>query len=613
MKIFRKYLYLFACTLVIGIIVLYCALMSESLSIHFTLCGSDGVHEITLYESGDGGLHLFLPSYAELGQVKISNSSNNKLILGDVELTDDVDCGMFELDTPYTLRGGIRTQKTLYFHRSANVATMFIDTESGTMARIHQDKSHRETASILLYNEDGTVDCVDSQSTIKGRGNMTWEYDKRPYSLTLSSDKDLLGMGAATNWILLANAADETNMNNKLVLDMGKQAGFAWTPDYAYVDVYLNGEYSGLYMLIERLEEGPERLDIDTASGAFLCKIDLESRWNMHRNPFKTESGRTVEITFPKVLSDAEAARIQEQVNQMERAILSDADLSLVENINLDSWVSRYLIDEIAANIDSDLISSYFYQSDGVIYAGPLWDYDMVLGNHNRNQEPTAFIAKTRTLTEGSHSEYYSVLYENESFYKRMVELYREKFRPVLEEMIQGGIMEEYEKIATASRLNSIRWEAMYDVIQGWGEDLVCTPEGVTEYLTERVAFLDKAWLDGVEFCTVQFDLASRKMYWNISVEKGTPLETDYVDFENTVWIDRDTGEVFDPSQPITKSAHYIKQPVPGNGKRATTLATWDYVVFASVAFLGMLLLAAVAADILRRRKERRLTNGSRV
>jgi hypothetical protein len=83
---------------------------------------------------------------------------------------------------------------------------------------------------------------------------------------------------------------------------LASRLGLVWTPECRYVDLYLNGEYSGLYLLVEKLEVADARLTLDSARGDFLCKFDLEFRRDTLRNPFLTNAGRTVELTYPETL-----------------------------------------------------------------------------------------------------------------------------------------------------------------------------------------------------------------------------------------------------------------------------------------------------------------------
>ena len=75
----------------------------------------------------------------------------------------------------------------------------------------------------------------------------------------------------------------------------------------------------------------------------------------------------------------------------MEEIIFSGEDLRNSTIIDLDSWIRRYLIDEISGNVDSDHASSYFYYTDGLFYAGPVWDYDLAFGNSDQVPDPVSF------------------------------------------------------------------------------------------------------------------------------------------------------------------------------------------------------------------------------
>ena len=607
MKYIKKYIYIFVCTILLLFVAVFIAskvrLPFNAFSIYIE---NDLItNEVSVYHEGKQNYYVFLPSYADLDQVKISLNSRQEVSIGDVTLYDGMDCSCFELEVPYEFSFQGQKNATIWFYQSENVATMYIDTATGSMDRIHEDKNYEENASIMLYTEEGVVNYSDEESTLKGRGNATWELDKRPYLLTLSAEGNLLEMGEATTWVLLSNAYDETNLNNKLIFDLASRVGFRWTPDSRWVDVYLNGEYNGLYLLTEKIEVHENRLNIDTNSGDFLCKIDLKGRWQTLCNPFLTKYGRTVEISYPKILTEANDDTVKQLVNQMEEMILSGADLSNTDFIDMDSWVRRYLIDEISGNIDSDIASSYFYFMDGTFYAGPVWDYDMVLGNSIRNEEAFAFIAKNLKKSNGTMSPYYGALYVNESFYGRMQEIYRTEFRPVIQQIIDYEIDNFAAHIHKASQMNSMRWRKMHVMIQRWFPNTAQTPIGMKAYLTDRIRLLDSAWLEGIVFCTVQFESSPGGAYWNISVEQGSCLETTYMDLVSTVWIDNATGKPFDFSQPIVSDMILSKQTEEIQSEEELNDET-VYIAWVSVAALLVLLIGLARVDMTRRVKDRR-------
>lgn len=613
----KKYIYWLLCSAVLLALLLLCIKVdTDTSTLRFCI---EQDHEISIFESDDGQHYVFLPSYAKMETLRIVLPSGWEASLGGVPLENNMSCETFEPETPYPLFVNNQYVSELLFYQSANVSTMYIDTLSKTMDHIHEDKNNSEAASVALYTPEGILNSSDNIATFKGRGNATWVIsEKRPYLLTLSSGKDLLNMGAAKKWILLANSLDRTNLNNKLVMDLAREAGLRWTPECRYVDLYLNGEYNGLYLLCERAEIGTSRLDLDTNSGDFLCKIDSFSRMELLSNPFKTNTGRTIEITSPDIVTRNFKSTITDSVNHMEEIIMSNSDLTKADDFDLDSWVRKYLIDEISGNLDADRISSYFYFSDGIFYGGPIWDYDMTFGNHNpRNLDPHAFIAKT-TSASGGGPIYYDALYSNESFYNRVVELYQSDFLPLLNQMLDSGISTLAAEIQSAATMNTIRWPE--PSVEGW--NVRCTVDDLINYLNVRVSFLNSTWIDGTEYCTLQFATPPNGESWHISVQKGTLLATDYLDLESTTWINRITGDVVDFSQPITSDMWLELQPdaedatepvveaivaeTPVQESQAEPLVTKDYISMLSIAVFLLLLFLLWIVDSRQRKTERK-------
>ena len=360
MNRFLQKVYVLIATLVLTLGAAYVATKESAEPLYFRVQTESGQQNISIYDAQDGNCYVFLPSCAELEDVQVVLSRGQNYWLDEIRLSDKMTCEGFELERPYCYSVNGQSDSVLWFYRSENVASLHIDTVSGEMTDIHNDKDHEEYASMSLYLPDGTLSHMDDRSRLKGRGNSSWDQDKRPYLLKLSSDESLLGMGSAKKWVLLANAYDETNLNNKLVFDLASQVGFEWSPDSRYVDLYLNGQYRGLYLLTEKVELHPSRLNLDTDSGEFLCKVDTWDRRVDLQHYFESWLGRIIEICDVDVLPDETFDYITYLVYLMEQDFTSGMNLADSETMDLDSWVRRYLIDEISGNIDSDLTSCYF-------------------------------------------------------------------------------------------------------------------------------------------------------------------------------------------------------------------------------------------------------------
>ncbi len=147
--------------------------------------------------------------------------------------------------------GGRKTDsRTVIFLYTENVPSMYINTESGSMEAVDNDKSKEtsETADYRIRMTDGTQDAAGS-CTIKGRGNSTWGREKHPYNLKLASEDTLLGMGNCTKYALLANYWDSTQTRQYYAFNTAEKLGLAYTPQEKFVNLYLNGRYQSLYLL----------------------------------------------------------------------------------------------------------------------------------------------------------------------------------------------------------------------------------------------------------------------------------------------------------------------------------------------------------------------------
>lgn len=592
-KIFRTHwpILLLACLLLSLLILTQSAADGRIAIAHAEITGEAGKRNIDLWENEEGSCFLFLPSGCALSDVVIRLDTTAAVTIDGNQIQDGQSLADFETGKTYIMDAGL-TSCSFQILQSANVATLYLDTASGSVKAIHADKNNSESVSVTLVTAQGRLDYSGDNCTIRGRGNSTWVYEKRPYLLRFTETADLLGMGTASKWVLLANATDESNLRNKLIYDLAAQTGIYWTPQCEYVDVYLNGEYAGLYLLAERVEVGENRLSIADDPDSFLCKLDLITRLATLENPIVTASGRAVEITDPENIPAAHTDAIAARVQQMENAILGG---QIEDVLDLDSWVIRLLIDEITENLDGDRASSYFYYTGGKFYAGPIWDYDHIWGTRDTNLNPEALLATSRLKAPDKATPYNNALYENPVFYQRMVEIYKTTLLPLFQELTDGGIEALGEEVSAASTMNSIRWRHMYDQWK-WRKT---TSADLTDFLTQRLTFLNSVWLQDEKYYSVQVEIGEDLNYLNFVVRPGETFdrlsEVVVPGISNPVWMDSITGEVFREDQPIIRDIHLnLVQSAPSVNPYKDTVIVLCYV--------GIILLGIVTAIFFDRR-----------
>lgn len=587
MRYIKKYIYWLSLSLILITLLLYGVLSTEATLPEFRLPNGES---LSIFQSEDGVCYVFLPAYAAPEQ--LTAVCPDAFTLNGISIENGSLCSDIALDTAYRLEVPGFAPTTLRFCRSANVPSLHINTRSGSMTQIHSDQSHEEESRMSLYTADGILHCTDSLCTLQGRGNSTWLSKKKPYTLTLSTASGLLGMSESTKWTLLANSFDQTNLRNKLVLDFAERVGPGWAPSGEFVDVYFNGTYFGLYLLTEGIGTAADQLELDFTSGEFLCTTSFETS-----NTFLSSLNRNIEVCVPKSMSPADLQRIQALVAEMEQMITSGADLQKLPTFDLDSWVRRYLIDELFCNIDADRASSYFYCKDGVFLAGPIWDYDVTMGNNNVNREPTAFYAKTYRKYSGYLSPYYHHLYQNPSFYQAVCRIYRTEYLPAIEQLLNDHLPALSARIAAAAQMNALRWQTSIE------------PAGfLADYLRKRTDFLTSTWVDGTEYCTVQFQVDTFSGYRGYSVPKGTLLDLTNTDLIDTDWIISSTGERFDPALPVTEDlvlTAQAKAVPPPSVPESGFIDTQTLLTGASLFLFGLFLAILLRTDHHRRRQEK--------
>ena len=313
----------------------------------------------------------------------------------------------------YETKAQLTTQLT-------NLPTLYITT-SEEKPIVSKDEYLPGTLTIAAPT--GTVGAYSGPIEIRGRGNSTWQMEKKPYRIKLPEKYRMLDMPAnAKNWVLLANYADKTLMRNALAFEISKMVGLPYSLPYRFVDVYLNNEYIGNYTLTDNVEVGKGRVDIDEQkvtditepklTGGYLLEADGFA--DLEISKFNTDRGMKFTIHSPK---DDEI--VPEQYNYIKtffqgienKLFASDFQDPLtgyMTNVDQASLVNWYLACEITGNSDA-FWSTYMFKkrSDPKIYFGPLWDYDIAFNNDDRLGDATY-----KRMSDNGHFKEYRVWIE---------------------------------------------------------------------------------------------------------------------------------------------------------------------------------------------------------
>lgn len=279
-----------------------------------------------------------------------------------------------------------------------NLPTLYITTENG--APITSEDVY---VNGNLFIAGGSPDSgfYNGKLQIRGRGNSSWTFPKKPYKIKLDKKYNLLGMPAkAKTWVLLANYDDKTLMRDALAFEVSRLFGFAFTPSYRMADVVLNGDYIGTYTVTDQVEQGPDRVDVedlddkDTSlpkiTGGYMLETGNQPLWDSIH--YDTKYGMHYSIKYPDDPDDINGAQknyITSYIQQFEDVLYSpnykNPATGYRRYVDMPSMVNGYLLNEVCGNGDcfhsNDM---YKHRDDSALYTGPMWDYDLAFDNDYR-------------------------------------------------------------------------------------------------------------------------------------------------------------------------------------------------------------------------------------
>ncbi len=390
------------------------------------------VDTICWYVTG-GNCFLFLPADVNLEEAKLYLDTQNEVTLDGAPVSSGDSAAALSPGQHELICG--ETVYSLTVCCSSNLPAVYLRTESGSLDFIHADKENKEPGDIRVY-ENGVLTLEKELKQIKGRGNSTWEYPKKPYNIKFDKKTSLLGMDKAKKWTLLANYIDLSLLHNAYGWELAEAFGLPYTSQYRFVDLYINGNYLGNYVICESIEVGENRveitdldkanevanpdLELDTLprggtgpdntvepasvkgsrkwieipsdpediSGGYLLEYDFQSRYDEELCGFVTQIGQPVVIKSPECASQAEVNYIADLMEAGSEALYSPTGYNAEgkhysEYFDVESLAAAYMLQELSMNYDAGFSSFYAFKpaDDMKIHFGPIWDMDNAFGS----------------------------------------------------------------------------------------------------------------------------------------------------------------------------------------------------------------------------------------
>ncbi len=365
----------------------------------------------------------------------------------------------------------VMLKNMLFVAYSVPVVDVNIDESLGSIDAMNGDSKHNtECYGDMTVNipEDYKSEYSDKELTtqtyeleyIRGRGNSTWDNDKKPYKVKLKKKAELLGMGANKHWGLIANYFDYTLIRNKYTYWLGAKLGMEYTPKCVPVDVVMNGSYLGSYCLSELVRIDTNRVDLDELdesvtsgeelTGGYLLNCDIEPKNSSFTINYKDGQSAYYSVESPdfdETMVPEQLDYIKNYVQNIYDAVYSDdfrdkEGVPYSEYLDVDAMVDYYIIQGTSNNGDAfGNGSTYLYKKrGGKLCWGPLWDFDYVAWSATDFKNDGV----DETLSYSEYPMFIQLYTKNSEFKEKFEKRIKEIGDIIAESAKDGGQVDKY-------------------------------------------------------------------------------------------------------------------------------------------------------------------------
>ncbi len=408
-----------------------------------------------------------------------------------------------------------------------------------------QNKYDYVDMTFTLENCEGELEEVTGG--IRFRGNSTLHYPKKPYRIKFDKKQSLFGLEKAKSWVLLAEYLDPSALHNVVAFDLARQMpGMGFNPTGHKVNLYLNGEFLGLYTLCEQVQENEGRVgneleeitadmqnlkdfnflicmdksvtgDADAVLDETYFVIDIPE---YNGDEHEADHRMYIELKYPEKDQFTSEEQFESFLSQLKLymtdllSAFANEDLeSLEEKINVNSLIDYLILDQIMDEDDHHFKSFYMYftntsekeEENGKLSFGPVWDYDYSLGVPWQGVPNQHFSMSNRMYFSNIFFRCAMNIPELADLAKQR---YAEYMVPALEAYIEG-----FDDLAASMdesvELNQQLWyndpkkiggtmnHSKYENFVKIGEHLSTrNVEFVKKHLAHRLDLLNRVWLD---------------------------------------------------------------------------------------------------------------------
>lgn len=365
-------------------------------------------------------------------------------------------------------------------------------------------------------NHPSDTPALSATAEIRIRGHSSRLFEKSPYQLDLVDQNgepapaEIMGMAAHSEWVLNGPYLDKSLVRNYMWYNIAGEV-MEWAPNVRYCELIINGDYRGLYLMVETITAGQDcRLNLSTTEqnvqttgyllrGDRTVEEDLDGERDIYSYLERMLTLRTdIMIKYPKRSNLTEELRQQIELDYaaFEKALYSydydTDDYGYWNYIDVDNFIDYFLINEFPLNVDAGCYSTYLYKDLEGKFKLAVWDFNNACDNF-----PTDQLTPDQ-INMASHTWFF-MLCKDEKFVERLLARYDELRLGVLSETyLLHYIDDTLAYLGPAVERNNARWsEAMtaWEPLSPASRNLHSHEEAteqLKEWLYERGIWLDE-------------------------------------------------------------------------------------------------------------------------
>lgn len=412
---------------------------------------------------------------------------------------------------------------------SSNLPLVFINTKGKTIT----DEPKIKATMGIVWNGPGQRNAISDPKndyngniSIEIRGSTSQLFPKKSYGFETratnlnNKDVSLLGLPHESDWILYGAYSDKTLIRDVLTYTLDASMGH-YSPRCRYVELFMNGKYEGVYVLMEKIKRNKQRVDIakllpndlsgDSLTGGYIIKIDKttgSTGEGWYSDYINNTNHTFYQYEYPKSsdISLEQKNYIHSYIRSMEKALYAEKYTgtgSYHEFLNDSSFVDYLIINELSKNIDGYRLSSYLYKGkNDKMNCGPIWDFNFAYGNcfYYDGESPTGFVYQADYSGDKWQVPFWwTKLMQDQAFVQKVKTRWSEVRRHELSTPRINQVTDSLISLLSEARVrNYKRWKKVIGKKVGPNYYVGPTYDAevlwMKNWITQRLAFLDKQW-----------------------------------------------------------------------------------------------------------------------